>query len=67
MPRRGGSQWYRDKRDFSQFAKTVCGAPITDRDVTFHHGATKKFQRYADACSECVTRRGSVISSVAAR
>lgn len=31
LPRRRGNSFYRDKRDFSIYARTVCGAPVTDR------------------------------------
>ena len=54
LPRRGGSQWYRDQRDLSAFTRTMCGAPITDRDVNWNYGRTKKFAAFGGACPSCL-------------
>lgn len=62
MPPRRGSSFYRDKNDYSKYAVTLCGAPITDRDVDFRTAGTKKFTAgvYAwSLCVDCACRRAS--------
>jgi hypothetical protein len=44
MPRKGGNSFYRDKTDYTRFAVTLCGAPVTDRDVDYITANTKKFR-----------------------
>lgn len=44
MPRKGGNSFYRDKNDYTKFCVTLCGAPVTDKDVDFRTAGTKKFQ-----------------------
>lgn len=60
MPRKGGNSFYRDKNDYSRFAVTLCGEPITDRDVDYVYGGTKKFRAAAgkwDVCVRCLASR----------
>ena len=42
QPRRGGNQFYRDKRVFDAF--TLCGAAVTDHDRSIRDVNTKLFQ-----------------------
>jgi hypothetical protein len=43
MPAKRGNAFYRDKNDYSAFAKTLCGDPITATDLLFNHaGASMK-------------------------
>ena len=41
LPRRGGSQWYKDRRDFSKYAATRCGAPVTESDCSWRAKAVE--------------------------
>lgn len=55
MPRRRGNSFYRDKRDLSQFAATLCGAPITDRDLMIRD-VPRAVRTNWPVCHECVSR-----------
>lgn len=52
LPRKGGNSFYRDTRIFDTV--TLCGAPVTDRDVDYTTANTKRF-RASDwpVCAEC--------------
>lgn len=43
LPRKGGNSFYRDKNDYSRYAATLCGAPVTDKDIDYFTAGTKKF------------------------
>lgn len=54
MPRKGGNNFYRDKNDYSKFALTFCGAPVTNKDIDFQTANTKKFKASGWlVCAEC--------------
>ena len=60
LPRRGGNSFYRDKRVFE--TRTLCGAPVTDRDVDHRYAGTKKFNAWrakypATVCDACMQAR----------
>jgi hypothetical protein len=58
MPRKGGNSFYRDKTDYSKFVKTLCGAPVTDRDVDYFTAGTKKFIGGGwPVCQSCMDKR----------
>ena len=58
MPRKRGNSFYRDKNDYSKYAVSLCGAPITDQDVDFFTAGTKKFRAGGwPTCPACVAKR----------
>ena len=62
MPKKGGNQFYRDKTDYSKFCVSLCGAPITDRDVDYRTAGTKVFQKWnadhqGETCAQCLALR----------
>ena len=55
MPRKGGNSFYRDKRDYSKFCVTLCGASITDKDIDYATANTTKFRTGGwPVCLECL-------------
>lgn len=57
LPRKGGNSFYRDKNDYTKFAKTLCGAPVTEYDTNLRDVTTKKAQAYyatSDRFTVCV-------------
>jgi len=63
MPRKGGNSFYRDKTDYTAYAKTLCGAAVTDKDVDLRTASTKKFQAsgwpVCQACANLVATEGA--------
>jgi hypothetical protein len=65
MPRRGGNSFYRDRRDFSSYAATLCGAPVTSLDIGFREAGFKtmaqwfKAQTDRELCAACQRERAS--------
>ncbi len=62
MPPKRGNSFYRDKTDYSKYALSLCGAPITPKDVDYRTAGTKKFLfEYAtQVCQTCLeVRRNS--------
>lgn len=60
MPRKGGNSFYRDKNDYTKFCVTLCGAPVTDKDIDFFTAGTKKFRAGNwPTCPACVARRSA--------
>jgi hypothetical protein len=58
MPLVGGNSFYRDKTDYSHHAMTLCGAPITGKDVDFRTAGTKTFRSENwPTCPACVAIR----------
>lgn len=54
-PRVGGSVYYRDKNDRTLSVRTLCGAPVTDKDVDYATANTKKFRVSGwPCCLECL-------------
>lgn len=53
MPRRRGSYWYRDTNDYSKFAQTLCGAPMTDKDMAIRD-APKAERTGWPVCRACL-------------
>jgi hypothetical protein len=54
MPHKGGNSFYRDKNDYTRFALTLCGAPVTDQDVDLRTATTKKFKAGNwPVCADC--------------
>jgi hypothetical protein len=67
MPKRRGNSFYRDKRDLSKFAVTLCGAPITDRDVDYATANTKKFRAAGHpVCAACIAKQDELQAAVIA-
>jgi hypothetical protein len=59
MPRKGGNSFYRDKNDYTKFCVSLCGAPVTDKDIDFFTAGTKKFKTGNwPTCPDCVRLRG---------
>lgn len=53
---KGGSQFYRDKR--IGVAATLCGAPVTDKDIDYKTAGTKKFRVSGwECCVRCLATR----------
>ena len=55
LPRRRSTQWYLDRRDFSQYAKTICGEPVTEYDAS-RQGAgewTRDDGEVMTPCADC--------------
>jgi hypothetical protein len=68
LPRRGGNSFYRDTRDFTRYAATLCGAPVTSEDTDFRSAGTKVWQKWALApdagqsvCATCLALRKAVL------
>ncbi len=58
MPRKGGNSFYRDKNDYTKFCVTLCGAPVTDKDVDYRTAGTKKFRAGGwGVCIQCLATR----------
>ena len=60
LPPKGGNSFYRDTRVHE--SKTLCGAPVTDRDVDHRYGGTKVFAKWVAssdgrACPKCCDER----------
>lgn len=55
LPRLAGSQFYRDKRDRSKHASTLCGAPVGPKDVDIRTAKSKAFRVHSntDICPVC--------------
>lgn len=57
MPRKGGNSFYRDKNDYTKFCQTLCGEPVTDKDIDFRTANTKKFLAGGwPTCDKCMGR-----------
>ncbi len=56
LPRRGGNNFYKDNRVFE--TATLCGAPVTDKDVLFQHAGYKNQQVWLEAncCAACLAK-----------
>lgn len=52
VPTLRGGQWYRDKRDPSAYAATLCGAECGLHDQSWRYARTKAYQRWL-ASPEC--------------
>lgn len=58
MPRKGGNSFYRDKNDYAKCCVTLCGAPVTDKDVDYAHANTEKFRAGGwPVCAACLARQ----------
>lgn len=67
MPRKGGNSFYRDKTDYSKFAVTLCGAPITDRDVDYFTANTKRFRTSGwPVCLACRAKQDEMQDAIIA-
>jgi hypothetical protein len=65
LPRKRGNSFYRDKTDYSKYAVTLCGQPITDKDVDYFTAGTKKFRDSNwPVCAECVALRAEGVAHV---
>jgi hypothetical protein len=71
MPRKRGNSFYRDTNDYSKFAVTLCGAPVTEYDVDFATAGTKTFRVWVakntgeqPVCATCLTQRQAMIVKV---
>lgn len=53
-PRRRGNQWYRDND--CPPAYTLCGAPVTDRDLSLFEARTKRLRKWCEehVCPACM-------------
>jgi hypothetical protein len=56
MPKRRGNSFYRDKRDLSKFAVTLCGAPITEKFRAAGH----------PVCAACIAKQDELQAAVIA-
>ncbi len=55
LPRKGGNSFYRDKNDYTRYALTLCGEPVTDKDVDWRTANTKKFRAAGwPVCAGCI-------------
>lgn len=60
MPVQGGNSFYRDKNDYTKFAVSLCGVPITDKDVDYHYAGTKKYKAtHWPVCAACNALRSA--------
>ena len=67
MPSKGGNSFYRDKKDYAKFCVTLCGAPVTDKDVDYATANTKKFRAGGWAvCAACLAKQDEMQASVVA-
>lgn len=61
LPPKGGNSFYRDNNDYSKFAVSLCGAPITDKDIDYRLAGTKKFKSSGwPVCMDCKAKRERV-------
>lgn len=55
LPRKGGNSWYRDTTDYSQFVATLCGEPVSDKDIDIRTARTKTFRASGwPVCKRCM-------------
>lgn len=62
--RKRGNSFYRDTTVYA--TTTLCGAHVTDRDVDFRYGGTKRFTKWAldqpGVCPECLHKRSAGVA-----
>ena len=67
MPRKGGNNFYRDRNDYTKFSVTLCGAPVTDKDVDYTVANTKKFRASGwPVCAACLAKQDEMQAAVIA-
>lgn len=60
MPRKGGNSFYRDKADYSAYAKTFCGAVLTEFDADWKSRSLQWTNRDGVVmvpCEQCIALR----------
>ena len=67
LPRKGGNSFYRDKNNYTIFCVTLCGAPITDKDIDYATANTKKFRaRGWLVCVACLAKQDELQAAIIA-
>lgn len=69
VPRKRGNSFYRDKTDYSRFAATLCGAPVTDKDIDCRTAGTKKFREsewWWKTCPSCLSALAAEVNHASA-